>query len=506
MADVQKAPGRTRMWIGLALSGVLGAVAGALVGWRPAAPSDPAESPEVARQIAQFRSLRDDVRRDIDELHAELARRAAAGPAPADSNPPPAQRPALPMGPDAPPAIDKSSAENPVAAAPLVKLAEQALGQADVAKAIGLLQQAVEAADTRDRSQVEGLLEQSRKALPKAVLAKLQLLIADADDDQIERWIASSELPAEWTKDFSDSRAADAFRHAAVKLLPIARHNREGPHVADRILRSIKVPILQIVPRFVRLYFFTELMRRHREGRLDAAAAKEVAELYGTYGIEAFLPVLRGLLVAGVEADENGVPLAIKLVDCEDAAVRGEFDLTSCAAMFDKCRRLAPEHFQPIDAPHPLNGRWRGTQGWQFHVDLPKEQVKCVNAGTKSELILWIIKIDADRLVGIAAKVHGGDNGFSAAGGSDPYDCEELAECDKVPHQRLEKPIAAVGATLLIASPKTKTMDAYRRLEVATPFLDKLDSGDAKTWRELSDVKHYRLFERYRQATASASR
>lgn len=503
MSDKQPWLTRGKLWIGFALGGAIAALAGALVGWRPAA-TGAAESPEVARQVAEFRALRDGIRKDLDELKAELAKRAAA-PAPPESDSPPGQEPAAAPPSAPPPEMDRPD-EKPPAAAQTLKAAEDALDRLDVEHAIKLFEQAAEKADEPDRAKIESLLEQARRALPKAVLKHLEQSIVDADDDQIERWIASSELPAEWTKDFSDSRAADAFRHAAVKLLPIARHNREGPHVADRILRSIEVPILQIVPRFVRLYFFTELMRRHREGRLDAAAAKEVAELYGTYGIEAFLPVLRGLLVAGVEADEIGVPLAIKLVDCEDAAVRGEFDLTSCAAMFDKCRRLAPEHYQPIDAPHPLNGRWRGTQGWQFHVDLPKEQVKCVNAGTKSELILWIIKIDADRLVGIAAKVHGGDNGFSAAGGSDPYDCEELAECDRVPHQRLEKPIAAVGVTLLIASPKTKTMDAYRRLEVATPFLDKLDSGDAKTWRELSDVKHYRLFERYRHATAPAAR
>jgi hypothetical protein len=57
---------------------------------------------------------------------------------------------------------------------------------------------------------------------------------------------------------------------------------------------------------------------------------------------------------------------------------------------------------------------------------------------------------------------------------------------------------------LLVASPETKTMDAYRRLEPSEPFVKKLFDGDVQAWRELSDIKRYRLFERYRQATVPA--
>ena len=507
---------RWKMRVALVLGGAVAALGGALVGWRPAA-SGAAESAAIARQIAQFRNLRDGIQSDLDELKEELAKRTAAPPPQPAASLPPEQKPA-PLPPNesspaaspanAPPPIEKPAAENRAAATTELKAAEEALDQSDVAQAIKMLEQAAEKATEPDRPQIDELLKQARQALPKAVLAKLQQSIADADNDRIERWIASGELPPEWAKDFSDSHVADAFRKAAVKLLPIAWHNRELTHFNRRAARTLDGSYLDYMNHLPRMYVFRDLALLHRQGRFDAASVKQVSDLYTAYGVEGFLPALRGLLVAGMEPDPDNALRARLLADCEEAAVRGEFDLTSCAAMFDECRQLAPEHYRPIDAPHPLAGRWRGKLQWQIHVDIPNGKVTYVRPERKAELVVAILKVGVDYLVGYAPKLYDGAGNFRASmpGEQDPFWIEKLAPSDTVPRKVEGDKIAVAGLTLFIADENTKTMDAYRRLEPGEAFIKKFFADNPDTWRELSDVKHFRLFERYRQATAPASR
>ena len=510
MADMQPWLTRWKAWIAIALGGAVAALAGALIGWRPAA-SGAAPSPEVARQIAEFRNLRDGIRGDLDELKAELAKRTAAPAPQGAANPPPEPKPASPRPPDeprpnAPPPDEKLSAEKPADAAPALKAVEAALDQSDVEQAIKLLVQAAEKAAEPDRSRIEELLRQAREALPKSVLSKLQQSMADANNDQIEQCVASGELPAEWMQEFTDRHVANAYRKAAVKLLPIAWHNRELTHFNQRAVRTLEGSYREYMNHMPRMFLFRDLAILHRQGKLDAASVKQVADLYGAYGAESFLPALRGLLVAGMETDSDNYLRALPLADCEDAAVRGAFDLKSCTAMFAECRRLAPEHYQPIDAPHPLAGRWRGKENWQIAVDIPQAAVRYVNAKWKTESNLTILKVGADYVVGFGSKAGRLTSvGRSSPGIKDPFQFEKLAECDGVGHGR-DEPDGVIALTLLVASPETKTMDAYRRLEPAEPFLKRLFDGDVQAWRELSDVKRFRLFERYRQATAPASR
>lgn len=498
---------RGKLWIGFALAGAIAALAGVLVGWRPA-PSGAAESPEVARQIAEFRALRDGVRKDLDSLKAELAKQAAAPPPRPEPNPPPEQKPAPPTPPSETSPEIKPSDEKPTAAAQALKAAKGALDQSDVEQAIKLLQEAAENADDSDRAKIESQLEQARRALPKSVLKDVEQSIADASNDQIERWIASGDLPPEWTKDFTDSHAAGAFRRAAVKLLPIAWHNREQPKFGQRAASTLDGSYRDAMTQMARMYIFRDLTLLRRQGQLDAAGVKQVSDNYTAYGAEGYLPAVRGMLVAGMETDAENVLRALPLAGCEDAAVRGEFDLVSCAAMLEECRLLAPEHYQPIDAPHPLAGRWRGKLQWQIHVDIPKGKVTYVRAESKSELTLSILKVGVDYLVGFAPKLYGGQGNLRSSGPSNdnPFFFEKLAPIDDVPRELAGEPFIAAGLTLFIASPTTKTMDAYRRLEPGEAFIKKIAAEKTDTWRELSDIKRYRLFERYRQATAPASR
>lgn len=496
---------RGKMWAVLALGIALGGTAGALFGWRPSR-SDEAETSAVAQQLAQLRNLRDGLRRDLDELRTALAK-AAAPPGPnrrAGPTPRPEAKPADAMPPEA--AADDGPSDGKLAAqARLRKAAEAALDQGEMARAVELLRQAAQQAEGLERSQVEILLEQSRQALPKAVLARLQQLIADAGNDQLQRWVASGDPPREWSRDFSDRRAAEAFRKAAVRLLPIAWHNREQPLFDRRAARNLDGPMSEAFGYMARICFFRDLALSRGQGRLDAAALKEIGDLYGAYGAERFLPALRGLLAAGVEGDAESYLQAVPLADCEDAAVRGEFDLMSCAELFEKCRRLAPESCQPIDASHSLSGRWRGKEQWQIYVDIPNGKITFVRANPQRELTMSIIKIGVDYLVGFAPKAHQGDRGTSAPGYEDPFQFEKLGPNDDVPRQLPDGPLSVAGVTLFVASPKTKTMDAYRRLQLAEPFIKQSVSGNAEAWRDLSDVKHYRLFERYRYANAQTS-
>lgn len=507
MTDKQLRLTRGKTWIGFALGAAIAALAGALIGWRPAA-TGAEESPEVARQIAEFRTLRDGIRKDLDALKAQLAKQAAA-PAPRpESDSPSEQKPAAAIPRAAPPPDEKPSAEKPADLAPLLKAAEAALDQSNAEQAIKLFEQAAQQAAEPDRVKIESLLEQARRALPKAVLAKLQQAIAEINNDQVERWIASGELPPEWTKDFADSHAAGAFRQAAVKLLPIAWHNREQPKFGQRAASTLDGSYRDAMTQMARMYIFRDLTLLRRQGQLDAAGVKQVSDIYTAYGAEGYLPAVRGMLVAGMETDAENVLRALPLADCEDAAVRGEFDLVSCAAMFEECRRLAPEHYQPIDAPHPLAGRWRGKLQWQIQVDIPKGKVTYVRSESKSELTLSILKVGVDYLVGFAPKLYGGQGNLRSSGPSNdnPFFFEKLAPSDDVPREFAGDPFIAAGLTLFIASPTTKTMDAYRRLEPGEAFIKKIAAEKTDTWRELSDVKRYRLFERYRQATAPAAR
>ena len=471
---------------------------GALAGWRPT-PSGADESPELAGQVARFRALRDDIRRDLDGLEAELAKRAATSAGAVDPNMP-SQQAAAPPSPDA-------SAESPRASqhakTPWRQDAEHALETGDVAGAVELLQKAADEAEAADRSQIENFLAEARRALPKAVLARLQQLIADAENDLVEQWVASGKAPAEWTRDFSDRRAAEAFGKAAEKLLPIAWHNRMQPFYAQRAVRSPNSSSFADIREFVRSYLFRELANRHRQGKLEPAAVKDLVELYGDYGVDGILPGMRGLLVAGMEAGEHGFPRAVPLTNCEDAAVRGEFDLLSCRGLFDRCRRMAPELFKPLAAPHPLAGRWRGKENWQIEVDIPQGEVRFVNAKWKNEMNLEILKVGADYVAAYAFKTqYLASSGSSGPGIMHPFQYETLGEHDGVLRSS-NVAGSAVGLTLLVASPETKTMDAYRRLEANEPLMNEIIDGDAPTWRDLSDVKKYRLFERYRQAATS---
>lgn len=498
MSGAQTRFTRGKKWSAFAAGVSVAVLGGALTGWRPA-PGGSDLSPELARQIAQFRALRDDIRRDLDSLEAELAKRAAAPAAAVDPNV--SSRPAAaPPGPDA---SAESPRASPPAKAPWRQDAERALEAGDVAGAVERLQKAADEAEASERSQIENLLAEARRALPKAVLASLQQLIADVENDLIEQWIVSGKAPTEWMRDFSDRRAAEAFAKAAVKLLPIAWHNRMQPFYAQRAVRSPNASSFSDIREFARFYLFRELATRHRQGDLEAEVVKDLVELYGDYGADGILPAMRGLLVAGMETGEHGFPRAVPLTNCEDAAVRGEFDLLSCRGLFDRCRRQAPELLKPLGAPHPLAGRWRGKENWQIDVDIPRGAVRFVNAKWKGEMNLEILKVGADYVAGYAFKTeYLASAGRSGPGVMHPFQYETLGEHDGVLRGPGE-PGSVIGLTLLAASPETKTMDAYRRLEAEDPLMNEILDGDAQTWRDLSDVKKYRLFERYRQAATS---